>query len=589
MTIPALPPLDRTSPTFRTDLDTFFLTQLPATVTALNSELTRIDGILPEGYVATSTTSLTVSGSGVITPTVQTNKGFAPGQFVVISVTADPAVQMGGTVTAYDYTTGVLSVSVSQSAGSGTYAAWTVAISTASASPYAVGDIVLTNRALSAPAWLPADGATYSQSSYAALYAEVGLIKDGLSKNFLPAAVTTQATPSGSEYAPEGFKEWPLASFGSYALLYTKATGASNSKFARTTDGGATWTDITLPTTASDANYYRVVSHNGGTTLVAAHNSTNAWVAQSSDSGLTWNTRSMSGYAGGGQLFVLNGVYIIMNSAGTTMWKSADGITWFGHTTPVALTCQAVLTYQGSQVAIATTGAAPWTTVYTSSADGLTWTARTTPSISSYFYKTGLASVNDVFVWASGYQGAGGAYMRSADGGATWAAQNLPYTSATPPYVTSPMQVFEGRFVTALAYYVGYVLTSSADGLAWEITQTPISVNTATNHAPGHKVVGGSLYLLDAVTGAVTLYRLDSWKSAFAESYLGHINGNYVMWYIQQLCETANIQLTLSYYTTSTANTGAYRRPLYTYNTGTQFAVPTVPAPTPGVTAYIKA
>ena len=36
MTIPALPPLVRTSPTFRTDLDAFFLTQLPSTVTEFN-------------------------------------------------------------------------------------------------------------------------------------------------------------------------------------------------------------------------------------------------------------------------------------------------------------------------------------------------------------------------------------------------------------------------------------------------------------------------------------------------------------------------------------------------------------------------
>ncbi len=589
MTIPALPSLDRTSPTFRTDLDTFFLTQLPATVTALNSEITRIDGITPAGFVGTSTTSLTVASSGTFTLTTQVNKGFAPGQIVLVALTADPATQMQGTVTTYNATTGELVFSASASAGSGTYAAWTVSLTTAAAGGAEVGDILLTNRTLTAPAWLQADGGVYAQSSYAALYSELGLIKDGLSKHFLPAALTTQATPSALEYVPEGFKEWPLASFGSYALLYTKATGATNHKFARTTDGGATWTNITLPTTATDAAYYRVVSHNGGTTLVAAHTSTNAWVAQSSDSGLTWNTRSISGYAGGGQLFVLNGVYIIMNSAGTTLWKSVDGITWSGHITPVALTCMAVLTYQGSQVAIATTGDAPWTTIYTSSADGLTWTARTTPSISDYYnYKYMIASANDVFVWMAGWHSAGGAYIRSTDGGATWALQNLPYTSPTPPYTRSPLLVFEGRFFTSYAAPTsGCVLTTSADGLTWDIKTTPISVDTAAHYAE-HKVVGGSLYLLDNVASTSVLYRLDSWKSAWAESHIGHSNSNYAPWYIRQLCETANVQLTLAYYTTASANTGAFRRPLYTYNTATQFAVPVIPS-TVGVTAYIKA
>lgn len=39
-----------------------------------------------------------------------------------------------------------------------------------------VGDTLTTNRALPSPAWLPCDGSVYLQSSYAALYSELGLI-----------------------------------------------------------------------------------------------------------------------------------------------------------------------------------------------------------------------------------------------------------------------------------------------------------------------------------------------------------------------------------------------------------------------------
>lgn len=587
MTIPALPALDRTSPTFKAELDGFFLTKLPATVTALNAELTRIDGITPVGFTGTSTTSLAITGAGSVTLTTQANKGFAAGQLLLVAVTAAPGTQMKGVVTSYNASTGELVFSSTWSAGTGTYDAWTVSLTAPSPSLYSPGDILRTNRTLSAPDWLPADSSVYAQSSYSALYSELGLIKDGLNKPFSSGSATTQAALNVLYDTPQGFASWPLVSFGSYALLYTKATGAANSKFARTTDGGATWTDITLPTTATDASYYRVVSHDGGTTLVAAHNSTDAWVAQSSDGGLTWNTRNISGYPGGGQLFVLNGVYIIMNSAGTTMWKSPDGITWSGHITPVALTCMAVLTYQGSQVAVATTGAAPWTTIYTSSANGLTWTARTIPSISSYYYATSLVSVNNVFVWMLSYLSAPGTYQRSEDGGVTWTTRTIPAFAPSPNHVTKPMQVFDGRFVTPTSYGgAGCTLMSSVDGLTWDLKIVPVSVDAIT-HDVVHKVVNGSLYLLDAVPSAITLYRLDSWKSAWAESFLGHNSAARANWYLGTLCETANYQLALASYTTTAAD-WVWRRPLYTYNTATQFAVPAI-QPIDGATTYIKA
>ena len=43
MTIPALPALNRASPTFRSDLDSYFLTNLPATTGAINEAILEID------------------------------------------------------------------------------------------------------------------------------------------------------------------------------------------------------------------------------------------------------------------------------------------------------------------------------------------------------------------------------------------------------------------------------------------------------------------------------------------------------------------------------------------------------------------
>lgn len=174
MTIPALPALNRASPTFRSDLDSYFLTNLPATTGAINSAIGEIEAsaqaaaasaenasdaaaaaagsvsaaaaqvvlandardsaqafassaINAPGTSATSTTSLTIE-EGSKSLTIQTGKLFTVGQWVVISSTASPSNQMSGQITAHDNTTGVLSVSVSDLNGAGVFESWVIAL-----------------------------------------------------------------------------------------------------------------------------------------------------------------------------------------------------------------------------------------------------------------------------------------------------------------------------------------------------------------------------------------------------------------------------------------------------------------------------
>lgn len=160
--------LDRTSPTFKTDLDAFFLSSLPAFVTEANALETAVDAdktaaagsavaaaasavaadasadaaalseanalssatsaLNAPGTSATSTTSLTV-GDGEKTLTIQPGKLFVPGQALVLASAADPAeVQMLGVITAHNSTTGALTLTVSSGAfsGAGTHADWVV-------------------------------------------------------------------------------------------------------------------------------------------------------------------------------------------------------------------------------------------------------------------------------------------------------------------------------------------------------------------------------------------------------------------------------------------------------------------------------
>lgn len=82
------------------------------------------------GTSATSTTEITIPTS---TPasrslTIQTGKEISVGQFVNIASTASPGNYMAGQITAHDSGTGALTVNVVQIDGSGTFAAWTIAL-----------------------------------------------------------------------------------------------------------------------------------------------------------------------------------------------------------------------------------------------------------------------------------------------------------------------------------------------------------------------------------------------------------------------------------------------------------------------------
>lgn len=95
----------------------------PAAVELLNLLWDRVT----EQIVGNSTTSLTI-GTGTKTLTIEASKQFAIGQTARITYNSDINKWMQGTVSAYNATTGSLSISVDTISGSGTYAVWTVAL-----------------------------------------------------------------------------------------------------------------------------------------------------------------------------------------------------------------------------------------------------------------------------------------------------------------------------------------------------------------------------------------------------------------------------------------------------------------------------
>jgi hypothetical protein len=123
-----------------------------ATTKAAEAEASALTALNAPGTSATSTTSLTV-GAGAQALTIQTGKSIVVGMEVAIAYTTTPTTRMTGTVTAYDTGTGALTVTVSATSGSGTYAAWTVSL-TAAVPDVATktGAETLTNKTLTNPA-----------------------------------------------------------------------------------------------------------------------------------------------------------------------------------------------------------------------------------------------------------------------------------------------------------------------------------------------------------------------------------------------------------------------------------------------------
>lgn len=168
--------LDRTSSTFKSDVDNFFSTKLPLFVNEANALQTDIQtrqqaaagsesaasnsarlagnsqiaaqlsasnaaqsetnaaisaasALNAPGSSATSSTSLTLANGVQNLQLNQTGKAFCIGQTVVITSTANPLNQMTGTITAFNSASAALTVNVSNTDGSGNFNSWMISLS----------------------------------------------------------------------------------------------------------------------------------------------------------------------------------------------------------------------------------------------------------------------------------------------------------------------------------------------------------------------------------------------------------------------------------------------------------------------------
>lgn len=142
--------------------------EINAATAAITAATTAID------FAATSTTSLTI-GTGSKTLTIQTGKPFQIGQFVLVASTASPQNYMLGQITAYNATTGALTVNVPVSGGAGgtgTFTSWTIALT----APSGGGAYVLTTGAtMTGTLNLPSNGLTVGASQLIVTGGKVGI------------------------------------------------------------------------------------------------------------------------------------------------------------------------------------------------------------------------------------------------------------------------------------------------------------------------------------------------------------------------------------------------------------------------------
>ena len=277
-----------------------------------------------------------------------------------------------------------------------------IVVVTESPSPYEVGDLLLTNRTLTAPAWLPADGAIYSQSSYAALYAEVGLLPSSVSTN-TAALVTVSATGSWKASAAQGTKVVLVSDGPSTAASYS-------------TDSGATWTASTLPT----ANNWTAVSF-GATGHVMATVTDATVAAYSTDSGATWASRTTP--VGFKFIIYVGGLWIGIPATSTTSYytsPSGDNGSWTTRTLPAAPTHF----FYGAVAQNGTAVLCPgnYNNWVLTSTNGTTWTQRTTPITPTAWVSAAVNSSGHIYI----FQYVTATAYISTNAGANWTPFTLP-------------------------------------------------------------------------------------------------------------------------------------------------------------------
>lgn len=400
--------------------------------------------------------------------------------------------------------------------------------------------------------WLECNGAVYLQSSYASLYAAIGLLPNMSGyRNQSNMQYAWDSTSLGNE-PPE--QVTPVVNTGT-ALVFI-ATRSSSGVFTicfRSTDGGLSWSQTQIAAFGGEG--VSKLAYGNGRLIAAKGVGSTSQYWTSDDHGVTWTARSYGAtlttwdiYYGGGK-WVHNGSRY-----------STDGTTWTLGPAPVGM-------YQIANNG--TTWVGVQGGVYTSP-DGINWTAVSGITIdpAGYdYHRKSLIYANGAFWVIANYQQSGAhtgesarswQLLRSTDG-QNWTAVAAPksyFDSSSNMQIGSPFEVLNnqqmhlfsglGMIGVSVGHHNGKVSNYvTKDLVTWEVLHTNYNATFINNAdtAPAPFVFTGDRFGMVIFVGGTP---------------------DYV--YVHK-----------------------EMKPRITYSTSTQFAVPHIVPGADGRKAYIKA
>ena len=432
------------------------------------------------GLRATSTTSLSV-GAGSKSLTIEINKQFSAGQFIILNRASIPATYMWGTVASYNSSTGALVLDVIYFNGSGTFTDWQISVSGAQGAQGASTRSYIRSKSSAYTVVLNDLGCiidctgTFTLSLTAAntlgdgFYVWIrnsgsGIITidpnsaetiDGVAVSTLVSGNYVLLQCNGSAWTTvvsslKGLSKLPILSdtSGKTALssmelidslvstgigntigpiiwtgsLFVAAAFSSAANCA-TSPTWQTWTLRSLPASMAAACMAAI-----GSTVVLIQTGTTA-AARSTDGGVTWSSMTLPVATSSPSIGVVNGLFVLAHTtaSGTAYYTSPDGSAWTSRTFP-ATGAWAVSVETCGGLLFATATLSPTTTYYTTP-DGINWTSRTlTASATGRFHAQGKRQVDGSYL----YPTASGLY--SSTDGISWSllSSTAPSTSYSP-------------------------------------------------------------------------------------------------------------------------------------------------------------
>ena len=398
------------------------------------------------GWSGTSSSTVSV-GTGSKSITIEPGRQFRAGTPVLLYVTATPGIRMSGVVTAYNSSTGVMSLDVQVAEGAGTHAAWTVVISGLRGADGPIAGVAALDKS-SAYTRLAGDRGAVVRctGSWSMSFQSAAALGAGWWAHVVNAGSgTIVLDPAGSELIDGAASVSILP--GSYAMVGC--------------DGAA------LKVMLSGMHGVRPLPIFSAVAAAAEPFSNGETVY--SGLGLTGMT-SFAVLAAGASLVVASDT----NVSRATVASSADGVTWIYRTMPSAEQWVALPVGSGF-VAVSRSSVK---TAY--SADGVTWVARADLAATPAALDSSggqIASVAGVVLLCR----SGSTASRSTDAGVSWADATLP---ASAPMLMSCGALFVAHVPGSGAYYTS---ASGASG-SWTARSLP---GSATHCAT---LPDGSLY-----------------------------------------------------------------------------------------------